>query len=802
MWTAGALVAVVPLLGGCEQKAVSETVEARTNGVTPADPLALALEQPAPATTNPPPLAEPGTNRPVVADHAAAESKPLPPGLAVSPSLGHVVKMANAGVEPGVMLSFITNSAGTFNLGAEQIIFLKDLGLQGEVVTTMILHDQAISSGQFQVTASTVPTPSAAPTPEVGPTAPAANTTSVWQNGQPTNANPYAPTYAEQPAAPTPPVGEVAQLAPQPQVPATTASFQESLSPYGNWVTVEGYGTCWQPTVTVINTAWRPYCDGGRWLYTDCGWYWQSDYAWGGVAFHYGRWFYAPRHGWCWWPNTVWGPSWVTWRSASAYCGWAPLPPYSYYNAGVGFTYYGNNVSVGFGFGLGAGCYTFVPWNGFCQSRPWAYAVPHHRVGPIYHESTVVNHVAVGPNRAMINHGIEVNQVTARAGREVPRGTVHEVQGGHGAIQPDRVERQGNQHIVYRAAPSAGREMNGAPHGAESPASRPASTTARPGGSNNGRPVMTTRGNEGSREFARPNRTAPETPVARRTEMPQPVTPTPMTRPTPPVSPFTPTRTPQTAATPATPATSAPRPSRAEQPGNSTRPVGNGRSNPWRSQPGAANNPAPATATPSAGNNFPPATRPTPPVSPFTPTITPQTAATPATPATPAPRPSRAEQPENSARPVGNGRSNPWRSQPGVANNPAPATAAPSAGNNSPPATRTTSPPAWNLPPRTPTYSRPVAPQYSVPTAPRPSPSISMPQPPQRPTYTPPTVVNRAPVPASPPTYSAPARTYSAPPTVASSPVPAPAFTPRSSGPASSRNNSPGGRSGRNVNER
>jgi len=747
MWTAGALVAVVPLLGGCEQKAASESAEASTNTVALAAPPALALEQPAPATTNPPPLAEPGTDRPVVADPAAAESKPLPPGLAVSPWLGEVVKMANAGVEPGMMRLFITNSAGTFNLGAEQIIFLKDLGLPGEVVTAMILHDQAISSGQFQVTTSTVPTPAAASSSQADPISPEMNNPTVWQDSQPTNANPYAPSYAEPSPAPAPSAGEVAQPAPQPQVAATTASFQESLSPYGNWVNVEGYGTCWQPTVTVMNTAWRPYCDGGRWLYTDCGWYWQSDYAWGGVAFHYGRWFYAPRQGWCWWPNTVWGPSWVTWRSASAYCGWAPLPPYSYYNAGVGFTYYGNNVNVSFGFGLGAGCYTFVPWNGFCQSRPWAYAVPPHHVGPIYHESTVVNHVALGPRHAMINHGFEVNQVAARAGREVPRGTVHEIQGSRGPIGPDRVERQGNQHIVYRAVPPTGKEMATVPHDAGSPASRLGSTTPRPDSSINNRPAMMARVSDEPRGFAHPTRatSAPANEAAA-------TAPTPAVRQSPPVA------------------------RRTETP--------------------------PTVATTSMA-------RPNAPASPFTPIAVPQAAATPVAPTTQARQPNRSERAEEASRPVVIGRPNPWRSPSALANNPALAPPAPSAVNNSPPATRPGSPVVRELAPRTPTYSRPVAPAvaataspYSVPTAPRPSPNLSQPLVPQRPAYTPPSVISRAPAQVAPPTYSAPARTYSAPPSVASSPTPAPAAVPRSSAPASSGNNSPGGRSPRNVNER
>ena len=781
MWTAGALVAVVPLLGGCEQSAVSEPTTAQTNSATLADPLALTLESPAPATTNPPPLAEPGTNRPVVADLASAENKPLPPGLAVSPSLGHILKMAGAGVDLSVMISFITNSAGTFNLGAEQIIYLKDLGVSGEIVNAMIAHDQAISSGQFVVTASTVPTLAVPATAEVGGAAPAAGAATASAESQPVS------TTADvgQPQVPEPPAGMVAQTAPQPQEPATTAYFQGALSPYGSWVDVEGYGTCWQPTVTVINTAWRPYSDGGRWLYTDCGWYWQSDYAWGGVAFHYGRWFYAPRHGWCWWPNTVWGPSWVTWRSSSAYCGWAPLPPYACYNAGVGLTYYGNNVSVSFGFGLGAGCYTFVPWNGFCQSRPWVYAVPHHRVGPIYAESHVVNHIAPGQGHAPVNHGIEVNQVTARAGRDVPRGTVREVQAGHGAVRPDHVERQGNQHVVYRAASPTAREMTGVPQEPKSPATR--SAFATPHANRNLRTPAV-----GTAPAAPTTGARPSTSVARHSEMQRTETSTSTPRPTPPVSPFSTARAPHTdrAAAPAT-ASATPSASRFQPQENSYRSTINGRSNPWRSQSGTANNPTTTASTPSPRHTEIPqpassiaTPRPTPPVSPFSTTRAPQTA-------------SAAPAQESSYRSAMNGRANSWRSPASTANNPAVTASTPSAGHNPAFSARATTPGVWDRSARrTPTHSQPntassaVTPQHSMPTAPRPSTSITMPTPPTRPSFTPPAAMNRPPTAPATPNHSAPPRTFSAPPSVGSAP---------GSPPSTAGQSAPTGRSGRSA---
>jgi hypothetical protein len=187
--------------------------------------------------------------------------------------------------------------------------------------------------------------------------------------------------------------------------------FYQNLSPYGTWVEVDGYGRCWRPNVVVYDSGWRPYCDRGRWVYSDCGWYWDSDYSWG-VTFHYGRWFNSPRHGWCWWPDVVWAPSWVTWRSYDDYCGWAPLPPFTVYQPGIGFSYRGANVAVGFNFGLAANCFTFVSYGNFCEPHPRAHCLPATRVTQIYHQTTVVNNFNINiDNHRIHNNGISVTLI-------------------------------------------------------------------------------------------------------------------------------------------------------------------------------------------------------------------------------------------------------------------------------------------------------------------------------------------------------------------------------------------------------
>ena len=74
----------------------------------------------------------------------------------LSPWAAQIAKLAEARISEDVMLSFV-DSAGTFNLTAEQIITLSESGVSGSVVNAMIRHDAEIIAGCRQVVASTVP---------------------------------------------------------------------------------------------------------------------------------------------------------------------------------------------------------------------------------------------------------------------------------------------------------------------------------------------------------------------------------------------------------------------------------------------------------------------------------------------------------------------------------------------------------------------------------------------------------------------------------------------------------------------
>jgi len=349
-----------------------------------------------------------------------ADAGALPANIPPGSPLAEVVKLVQAGVDADTIKSYVVNSAGAFNLDADTIIFLKDEGLPSDLINTMMEHDKDFSAS---------PQPSA--------------------------------------PAPATPDATATDTAP-PSAPVTVNYFNDALSPYGSWVDVSGYGRCWRPTVVIYDSSWQPYGDRGQWVYTDCGWYWESDYSWG-ITFHYGRWFRDPRLGWCWWPDTVWSPSWVTWRSSDDYCGWAPLPPFTVYQPGVGFYYRGAAVAAGFDFGLDADFFMFVPIGHFGDRHPRSFCVARPQVPQIFGRTAVVNNFSVH-DRFVMNGGIPVdriNNITHRDIRPVNVGEVRDAQrqGWRGTVpkpgirnvndnrqpgfnQPSPVRNQGGNNVA------------------------------------------------------------------------------------------------------------------------------------------------------------------------------------------------------------------------------------------------------------------------------------------------------------------------------------------------------------------
>ncbi|MBE0541592.1 MAG: hypothetical protein IH623_09415 [Verrucomicrobia bacterium] len=428
-YSCGLILAALPLMGGCAQQTGAETpglvslamADATNPVITSDEATPLPAESNPTAPVNQPPVLD---EQPPVVMPAPSTGTALPPHIHPTSPLADVVKMAQSGVDDGVMLAFITNATGTFSLGSEEIIYLNDIGVSNEVITAMMERDQV--NKQFWANTAQAQAAAASVTVEA----------------------PAEPVEAAAPEYVNPP--QTAPAEPQPEI-TSNDYFYDTLSPYGSWVNVEGYGLCWQPTVVVANRHWQPYSDRGRWVYTDAGWYWLSDYSWGWATFHYGRWFQHARWGWCWWPDRVWAPSWVTWRYSGDYAGWAPLPPTAIYRPGFGFSYYGRSVGFGFDFGIASSWYTFVPVSRFCDPRPYRHRLSAHHVTKIYNNTTVINNYGSGNRNTVINRGIAPERISAVTKTEIRPVALRD--GANGTARGGRGERladDGRSLVVRR----------------------------------------------------------------------------------------------------------------------------------------------------------------------------------------------------------------------------------------------------------------------------------------------------------------------------------------------------------------
>jgi hypothetical protein len=204
------------------------------------------------------------------------------------------------------------------------------------------------------------------------------------------------------------------------------------LSPYGTWVSLNPWGYVWCPRHMGYN--WRPYTEG-HWVWTDYGWTWISDFEWGWIPFHYGRWGWDDDLGWYWVPDRVWGPAWVTWRSSDLYFGWAPFPPGVEFRAGMDFARFGVDIPFRF--------WVFIGASHFCDRSIYSYVLPYERNVTIINHTAMYNNFSWRGNR-FINDGIGVDTVRRLTRRDVPRYSLQD------ARQPGRAVVTGNQVQLYR----------------------------------------------------------------------------------------------------------------------------------------------------------------------------------------------------------------------------------------------------------------------------------------------------------------------------------------------------------------
>ena len=437
-----ALAAATSNLGCAEEHPIPPPSAAAPVATTPAPPVTSAVPIAPVATPAAAPL-------PMVAN-----TPTLPPEILADSSLGQVVKLVQAGVDLNVVNNFIGSVTTPFNLDAEKIISLTDAGVPSAAVNAMMERDKTLL-------------------------APARN--------PPVQTKTVVVTETVPPAAPV-----------------TVNYFYDTLTPYGAWVDVDGYGRCWRPTVVNYDAGWRPYSDRGHWVNTDCGWYWDSDYSWGST-FHYGRWFRNSRFGWCWYPDTEWAPSWVTWRSCDDYRGWAPLPPFATFHTGGGFVYRDENVSVSFGFGLGADCFTFVSPSHFFDHHPRRFCPEEREVTQIFNRTTIINNYNYssdhGDNRGGNRNG---ESASGRGGeRGGDRGRI--INTGIPVAQVGRDDHRDNTPVQVASLPNAGRHGwrgndDNQPVRREGGNNQPG---AQPGNRANGNDNSNRRGNEAAANSSR-----------------------------------------------------------------------------------------------------------------------------------------------------------------------------------------------------------------------------------------------------------------------------------------------------------
>jgi hypothetical protein len=119
--------------------------------------------------------------------------------------------------------------------------------------------------------------------------------------------------------------------------PSALTDFRGILDPYGSWVDDPNYGTVWAPSPNETGDDFAPYVTAGHWAY-DGDYVWVSDYPWGWVAFHYGRWQRIVERGWVWIPGRLYAAAWVVWRLGTDgydYIGWAPMAPAWAWRGGI-----------------------------------------------------------------------------------------------------------------------------------------------------------------------------------------------------------------------------------------------------------------------------------------------------------------------------------------------------------------------------------------------------------------------------------------------------------------------------------
>jgi hypothetical protein len=209
--------------------------------------------------------------------------------------------------------------------------------------------------------------------------------------------------------------------------PRALTAWSQELAPYGVWVDDPSYGRVWIPSPEIVGPGFSPYVTNGRWALDESNeWIWVSEYPFGRVVFHYGRWVWISGRGWAWVPGLQYAPAWVTWRvpvDSYAYVGWAPIPP--------SYVWFGG-IAVWWGYPL------YYPWV-FCPSAYVFSPYVHHHIVHDHHGQAHAAHYTrpYYPPRGYV--------------RQPPRGPAPSAAN----VPPDSVPRQRVSSRQIAASPQA-----------------------------------------------------------------------------------------------------------------------------------------------------------------------------------------------------------------------------------------------------------------------------------------------------------------------------------------------------------
>jgi hypothetical protein len=183
--------------------------------------------------------------------------------------------------------------------------------------------------------------------------------------------------------------------------------FYDRLSSDGHWFNDDDYGYVWQPNVAASNSSWRPYADG-HWVWTDRGWFWESNENFGWATYHYGRWNNIDGVGWVWVPGRQWAPSWVSWRHTDNddYVGWAPLPAESTFNNSVGVHPWADTY-----YDIGPAAYAFIRIVDFARPSYTQYSVPPQESLGFYNRTTNITNITYN-NNVIVSNGPQFDRVS------------------------------------------------------------------------------------------------------------------------------------------------------------------------------------------------------------------------------------------------------------------------------------------------------------------------------------------------------------------------------------------------------